>query len=743
MKLRLKLWQSGLTLVLTPILLEIIFVGILSFLLFQVQNELKEERLASQVMARVGKLSLLTFEGSLSLFRYSADHDQRHFDKWEACAREAPPEFEALKQLLKNKPEQLLIAKDLEKGMHEGLAATAVAKDAVNRGDPSQVMRILNDYSPRIYRISDQMSNRAEKLSAPFRQVQEAGPMASAKDRERIETLLWVVVIINVIAAVGVAVLFSWIVTSRLSILKDNSDRLATGRPMNPPVDGDDEVTEVDRAFHEMARELTETAAAQRAIIENAKDVICSIDSAGKLTSANAACITAWGHIPEDLMGKRLSALLHPDDIEQAQAAMKQIQDGTKLDPFEARVVSVKGAEIPTLWSAIWNESEQSFFCVAHDITERKQDEERLKLSEERTRSLIESMPVGVMILSSAGKINSANRQAGHIFEQPPESLSGLDFIDVVSEDARATVASRDYERLIGSVHRVMGSRHDRTFPMEVSFNRLEGIEGDEVLAVVQDVTERQMLEEAKHQFFSTIRHDLRAPLVSLSGSFDSIRTRKLVALNEKGTARVQTAVESIDRLRRLLDDLLNIENVEEGAITLNRDEVSSSKVVELAVESVRSYAEQQRVQLEVDVRETTLLADHDYLIRVIVNLLSNAIKFSDPQSKVSIKAETLDGNWNLSVTDTGRGIPNQFLPTIFDKFEQVHTSDSTQKKGSGLGLAIVKAIVEAHDGTIGVTSEEGHGSTFWVTIPFARHGVSTDDASGKGTDTASGGDKA
>ncbi len=730
MKLRLKLWQSGLTLVLTPILLEICFVGMLSILLLQVENELKEERLASQVMAHIGKLSLLTFEASLSLFRYSADHNEKHFEKWQACAKEAPPEFEALSLLLKNKPEQLKVAKELEKGMRDGLAETAIAKSAMKRSNAQEIALILDNYSPRIYQISDRMSVKAQTLADPFRKVQEAGPMASAKDREKIQTLLWAVVIINLIAAVGVAVLFSWIVTSRLSVMKDNSDRLATGRPINPPVEGDDEVAEVDKAFHQMARELSESSTSQRAIIENAKDVICSIDSSGRLTSVNSASIAAWGHMPEDLIGKRLSALLHQDDIESAQSAIKQIQEGKSLEPFEARVASGNGTEIPTLWSAIWNDTEKSLFCVAHDITQRKSDEERLKLSEERTRSLIESMPVGVMILTNEGKIISANRQAEQIFDQSLESLCGRVFTDIVSKETSGPLESNHYEKLVGSLHRVLGLRNDKPFPIEVSFNRLEGFECNEVLAVVQDITERQMLEEAKSQFFRTIRHDLRAPLMSLAGSFEAISTRELVKLDEKGTARIHTAVQTIDRLRRLLDDLLNIERVEGGPISLCRAEISTAKLVQLSVEAVRSQAEQQNIQVVVDVEEAKVSADHDYLIRAIVNLLSNAIKFSNSNSKITIKGHAIEGQWHLSVIDNGRGIPTQFLPTMFEKFQQVDRTDGRQRKGSGLGLAIVKAIVEAHDGTIGVNSEEGHGSTFWMTIPIRRFEPSTSDDS-------------
>src|SRR5262249_1087733 len=136
--------------------------------------------------------------------------------------------------------------------------------------------------------------------------------------------------------------------------------------------------------------------------------------------------------------------------------------------------------------------------------------------------------------------------------------------------------------------------------------------------------------------------------------------------------------------------------------------------------ESVAQIAEQERIRIEVHTTDDLVRGDADRLSQVLVNLLSNAVKFSPPGGMVIVTAAAEGESVVFRVIDHGRGVPASSRPVNFERFHQVHASDSREKGGTGLGLAISKAIVEQHHGSIGVESEEGKGSSFWFRVPRA-----------------------
>jgi signal transduction histidine kinase len=152
----------------------------------------------------------------------------------------------------------------------------------------------------------------------------------------------------------------------------------------------------------------------------------------------------------------------------------------------------------------------------------------------------------------------------------------------------------------------------------------------------------------------------------------------------------------------------------------LNQSDVPVSDIFEEAAESLSGWASDHGVTLRCEPTDLVAHADGDRICRVITNLVSNAVKYSPASTEVNISAAAHNGNIAISIRDQGRGIPAEKMATIFDRFEQVRSTED-QKTGSGLGLAICKAIVELHGGSIYVESEEGLGSTFTFQIPAAK----------------------
>lgn len=181
----------------------------------------------------------------------------------------------------------------------------------------------------------------------------------------------------------------------------------------------------------------------------------------------------------------------------------------------------------------------------------------------------------------------------------------------------------------------------------------------------------------------------------------------------------LELIITSIDRLARMVNDLLDISRIESGRMRYEKEMVDLRYVVNTAVENIKKEAEVKGLTLKTDIPEnlSKIHADKDKLIQVFLNLLSNALKFTNRNGCVEIKAIEFEKNIEVHVKDDGVGIPPEELDKIFDKFYQVDNNYKRSYGGSGIGLAIAKGIVEGHGGTIRVESKQGSGSDFIVTL--------------------------
>ncbi len=226
--------------------------------------------------------------------------------------------------------------------------------------------------------------------------------------------------------------------------------------------------------------------------------------------------------------------------------------------------------------------------------------------------------------------------------------------------------------------------------------------------------------ERVKDEFLSVAGHELRTPLTSIRGSLGLLAGGLVGELSQDAQNMVALAVESTDRLIRLVNDILDIERIDSGHLPLERRPVAARELVRQSVQALGTTAEQAGVALCTDIEELTVSADADRVTQTLVNLLGNAIKFSRPGGLVTITVGRGGGCALFSVVDSGRGIPAEQLETIFERFNQVNISDAREKGGSGLGLAIARGIVESHGGHLWAESTAGHGSTFRFTLPLA-----------------------
>jgi len=241
--------------------------------------------------------------------------------------------------------------------------------------------------------------------------------------------------------------------------------------------------------------------------------------------------------------------------------------------------------------------------------------------------------------------------------------------------------------------------------------------EAQEYVCVVHDVTELKKVERLKQAFFSMVSHDLRAPLTSININLANMSSGHFGEMPEGSGKIMKNALASTQRLTTLVNDLLELDKLDSGKLSLEIECISVKDVCESSIANLESMANTLDVEIKSPKNDAAVLADEKRLVQAITNLISNAVKFSPAGGTVVVAIRRNDGQIEIAVSDEGPGVPFDQQKMLFEKFAQSFTAPNIALKSTGLGLAIVKSIVKAHNGEVGMESEPGKGATFWVRL--------------------------
>lgn len=464
---------------------------------------------------------------------------------------------------------------------------------------------------------------------------------------------------------------------------------------------------------------LAESRKKERAMIDNAADVICVIDEHGRFLSVNPAAERNWGYPQAELLGKSITEFVELDSKDSSLQAVLGAKASIDKIAFENRLRQKNGNYIDLSWSAHWSASDDGLFCVVRDVTVRKLAEKRLVESEQRIRTTFEAMPVGIACTNLHGHIEYVNKSLENFCSRSSTELLGSSIAELFEnpQQVHDFISKMSNSVTEPPMETKLHRKQSEPLNLELSASIFYTNQQKKILLVLSDITQRKEIERLRNQFVSMINHDLRAPLTSLNGSITILREGIHGPLNEKGVKLCNMAEAELDRLLLLIKDLLDFERIESGNLQIKKELVSVDDIVEASISSVKSSAQTRGIQLEFEETELPCKADRGRIIQVLVNLLSNAIKFSPDNSKVGIKVEKLDTGIKFLVIDHGRGVPPGKESVLFARFKQVAPDDAVESLGSGLGLSICKAIVDAHGGEIGCDNSQTQGSIFWFLL--------------------------
>jgi PAS domain S-box-containing protein len=499
-------------------------------------------------------------------------------------------------------------------------------------------------------------------------------------------------------------------------------------------------------------------------LVESVRDyAIFMLDPKGHVLTWNAGAERFKGYRAEEIVGQHFSRFYPPEEVARG-LPEHELEVASKEGTFEDEGWRVK-KDGSLFWAnvvitAMRNADGElvGFAKVTRDLTRRRAHEEDLRRSEERFRLLVEGVSeYAIFMLDPNGRVSTWNMGAERIKGYAADEIIGQHFSIFYPQDVKDS-GWPDHELQVAAekgkfVDTGWRLRKDgTTFWANVTISALRDDAGQLLgfAKLTRDLTQTRRAEametanqqreemldaernarmtaqratRLKDEFLATLSHELRTPLSAILGWTQLL----LKAESSKGPQEQKRAIEVIDRNARaqvkLIDDLLDLSRVMTGKLRLDLHQVSLASIVEAAVDSARPSADVKGIRLQsiLSSHQDIISADSARLQQVVWNLLTNAIKFTPKGGQVQVLLQRVNSHLELSVSDTGIGIPANYLPHVFDRFSQKDSSTTRVFGGLGLGLAICKQLVELHGGSIRAASlGEGRGATFTVQLPLS-----------------------
>jgi NtrC-family two-component system sensor histidine kinase KinB len=339
--------------------------------------------------------------------------------------------------------------------------------------------------------------------------------------------------------------------------------------------------------------------------------------------------------------------------------------------------------------------------------------------------AILQNMDDGLFLLDTDYHITNVNLSGARFFGSDPASCKGKHILELIRYEAlfalvKETAAngkSPDFTE--GQNILSIGQNENKQYlqfnltPVFLQSGVLIG-----VMILFTDITHLKKLDKLKSEFLMIASHELKTPLTSMSMSISLLKETAETKLNTEEKELLQIAVDDTQRLKALINDLLDISKIEAGKIDLSFENVSVENLISKTLHSFVTIAQEKNITIENKLEpDLQVRGDFSKLTWIMTNLLSNALRFTPKGGTINITAIKTGTYIQISVADNGIGIPYEYQNKIFDKFFQVASNLNTG--GTGLGLSICKEIVRAHGGTIWVESEPGKGSTFYFTLPI------------------------
>jgi two-component system sensor histidine kinase VicK len=510
-------------------------------------------------------------------------------------------------------------------------------------------------------------------------------------------------------------------------------------------VERDDELNQRKRAEQQIRHQLEYTAA----ITSSLTSGLYALDQEGCATFVNPAAAKMLGWTEAELLGKDMHEVIH-----------YQRADGTPCPKTNCPLLRViRTSETVRVDDDVFTRKDGSMFSVAYtsqpivedgqitgavvsfrDITDHKRAEE----ARARLAAIVQSSDDAIIGKTPDGIVTSWNRGAQRLYGYSAEEVVGQ-HISILVPPNHSNDVPNLLERLrrgerISHYETVRATKDGKLLDVSLTLSPIKDSQGNTTASstIARDMTERKRAEKelaqafatqraaneelerinkVRRDFVSVVSHEFRTALTGIQGFSQMMRDEDFGV--EEMREMSSDIYEDATRLNRMSSEMLDLDRMESGRITLNLDRVDLNEVLTRTSGQVGSNAPRHHICLQLDESIQELLADRDKLTQVVTNLLSNSVKYSPDGGRITVDSH-LEGEFaHVRVTDEGVGIPPEELEKLFEPYTRVESGTTRYIQGTGLGLAISRQIITLHGGNIWAESEPGAGSTFHLTIPL------------------------
>ena len=483
---------------------------------------------------------------------------------------------------------------------------------------------------------------------------------------------------------------------------------------------------------------------------EQSYDIIWTMNLDGGFTYISPSMKRLVGYSPEEFIQLPMEQRFTAESLAVVEHSLAEananVAAGKAID-FRSREIEHRHKDGSTVWAevtaiAIYDQDGRflEIFGITRDISERKCAEaamlaakeqvEHLRAvaaeGEQRLRTVLETVGEVIFQIDEEGALTFLNPAWSRMSGMAIEQCLGLPLTDFLAAEDKTVVhealrsvldtgqQSKQFEaslRTVDSLPRWVAIRLWPSHPGSAS----GGLTG-----TMSDITEIKQAERMKRELTATVSHELRTPLTSIAGAIGLLNGGAAGPLPEAARNLVAIADKNTQRLRVLIDDLLDMEKLIAGKLPFAFQNLELRPLLAQALDVHQPFADSHGVHLTLAdcADQARVRTDPDRFQQVLSNLLSNAVKFSPEGGEVLVTAHPVDQAIRVQVRDQGPGIDPEFHPQVFQKFAQADASDTRRRGGTGLGLAITRELVEQMQGCIGFDSIPGDGATFWFELP-------------------------